>query len=151
VAEAPFVPPEFVAPLALETEQFRLEPLGPQHNEPDYAAWSSSVEHIRNTPGWEKSSWPDDRDLTKNLADLEEHAADFANRTGFTYTVLDPATGDVVGCVYIYPDKSGEHSAKVLSWVRVGRAELDAPLWQAVSDWLADDWPFETVAYAERA
>jgi hypothetical protein len=150
LAEKPFVPPEFVVPLALATGQFELEPLGPQHNEPDYEAWSSSVEHIRNTPGWEKSSWPDDRDLAKNLDDLQGHADDFANRTGFTYTVLDPATGDVIGCVYIYPDKTGEHDAKVLSWVRASRAELDVPLWRAVTDWLDADWPFERPAYAER-
>ncbi len=150
MSETPFVPPEFVAPLAFETEQFRLEPLGPQHNEPDYAAWSSSLEHIRATPGWEKSSWPDDRDLAKNLRDLQGHADDFENRTGFTYTVLDPATGDVIGCVYIYPDKTGEHDAKVLSWVRASRSELDAPLWRAVGDWLEDEWPFERPVYAER-
>jgi RimJ/RimL family protein N-acetyltransferase len=147
----PFVPSGFVAPSALVTEQFRLEPLGPQHNESDYEAWSSSVEHIHATPGWETSNWPDDRDVAKNLEDLQRHADDFERRTGFTYTVLDPATGDVIGCVYIYPDESGEHEAKVLSWVRASRAELDAPLWQAVSDWLTHQWPFEGVAYAERA
>jgi hypothetical protein len=150
VASKPFVPAEFVVPSALETEQFRLEPLGPRHNEPDYDAWSSSVEHIRQTPGWAESSWPDDRSLAKNLEDLQGHADDFERRKGFTYTVLDPATGDVIGCVYIYPEKSGEHDAKVLSWVRASRAELDTPLWQAVRDWLAADWPFESVAYAER-
>jgi RimJ/RimL family protein N-acetyltransferase len=151
LTETPFAPSGFVAPLALATEQFRLEPLGPQHNEPDYEAWSSSLEHIRQTPGWEKSSWPDDRDLEANLRDLQRHADDFENRTGFTYTVLDPATGDVIGCVYIYPDKSGEHDAKVLSWVRASRAELDEPLWRTVSDWLEADWPFESVSYAERS
>jgi RimJ/RimL family protein N-acetyltransferase len=149
--ERPFVPSDFVAPSGLATEQLRLEPLGPQHNEPDYEAWSSSVEHIHNTPGWETSNWPDDRDLAKNLEDLQRHADDFENRTGFTYTVLDPATGDVIGCVYIYPDKSEEHDAKVLSWVRASRAELDAPLWRAVSDWLDAEWPFERVSYAERS
>jgi hypothetical protein len=24
-------------------------------------------------------------------------------------------------------------------------------LWRAVTDWLADEWPFDRVAYAERA
>jgi hypothetical protein len=72
------------------------------------------------------------------------------NRAGFTYTVLDPATGGVVGCVYIYPDKDEEHDARVLSWVRASRPELDAELWRAVSEWLQSDWPFERVAYAER-
>jgi hypothetical protein len=150
VADASFVPSGFVVPLALVTEQFRLEPLGPEHNEFDYEAWSSSVEHIRMTPGWETSSWPDDRSAADNLHDLQRHADDFENRTGFTYTVLDPPTGDVIGCVYIYPDRSEQHDARVRSWVRASRAELDVPLWRAVADWLADDWPFERVAYAER-
>jgi hypothetical protein len=146
-----FVPSGFVVPLAHATEQFRLEPLGPQHNESDYEAWSSSVDHIHQTPGWERSTWPDDRNLEDNLRDLQRHANDFENRTGFTYTVLDPATDDVIGCVYIYPDKDEQHDAKVLSWVRVTRAELDGELWRAVTAWLADGWPFERVAYAERA
>jgi RimJ/RimL family protein N-acetyltransferase len=151
VVEAPFVPSGFVVPLALATEHFRLEPLGPQHNEPDYDAWSSSVEHIHTTPGWETSSWPDDRSLEDNLRDLQRHADDFENRTGFTYTVLEPATGEVIGCVYIYPDKREEHDAGVQSWVRASRAELDVQLWRAVTDWLAHEWPFERVAYADRA
>jgi hypothetical protein len=146
----PFVPSGFAAPHALATEQFRLEPLGPQHNDSDYEAWSSSVEHIHQTPGWETSPWPDGRTLADNLRDLQRHAADFENSAGFTYTVLDPTNGVVIGCVYIYPDKSEEHDARVLSWVRASRPELDAPLWRAVRDWLADEWPFERAAYAER-
>ncbi len=147
--ERSFVPAGFVAPRALTTEQFRLEPLGPQHNDPDYEAWSSSVEHIHATPGWETSSWPDDRSLADNLRDLQRHADDFENRVGFTYTVLDPATGEVIGCVYIYPDKSEQH-ARIQSWVRASRPDLDVQLWRAVIDWLADEWPFERVVYAER-
>jgi len=144
-----FVPADFVVPLRLETPQFRLEPLGPEHNDADYRAWSSSMEHIHATPGWEESSWPRDMTLEENRADLQRHADDFEKRSGFTYTVLDPG-GDVVGCVYIYPVSDGSHEARVLSWVRASRAELDGPLWQAVSDWLAAEWPFEKVEYAVR-
>jgi RimJ/RimL family protein N-acetyltransferase len=151
VVEGSFVPSGFIVPLALTTEQFRLEPLGPQYNDSDYEAWSSSVEHIRMTPGWETGSWPDDRSVADNLRDLQRHADDFKNRRGFTYTVLDPATGGVIGCVYIYPDDSEEHDAHVRSWVRASRPELDVPLWRAVTDWLADEWLFERVAYAQRA
>jgi hypothetical protein len=151
VVEQPFVPSRFIVPLALTTEQFSLEPLGPQHNDSDYQAWSSSLEHIHNTPGWETSSWPDGRSLVDNLRDLQAHADDFENRAGFTYSVLDAATDEVIGCVYIYPDDSVQHDARVLSWVRASRPELDVQLWRAVTDWLADEWPFERVAYAERA
>ncbi|HEY8631122.1 MAG TPA: hypothetical protein VIL73_11380 [Gaiellaceae bacterium] len=144
-----FVQVDFVVPLRLETPQFRLEPLGPEHNDADYRAWSSSMEHIHATPGWEESSWPRDMTLEENRADLQRHADDFENRSGFTYTVLDP-DGDVVGCVYIYPASAAPQDARVLSWVRASRADLDAPLWQAVSDWLAAEWPFENVDYAPR-
>ena len=146
----PFVPDDFQPPLSLPADGFLLEPLGPQHNEDDYDAWSSSIEHIRATPGYADGRWPRPMTLDENRADLERHARDFAARSGFTYTVLDPSDRGVIGCVYIYPDKSGGHDAKVLSWVRASRAELDAPLWRAVSDWLEDAWPFERVAYAER-
>jgi hypothetical protein len=151
VTQRPFVPSGFAVPLALGTEQFRLEPLGPQHNDLDYEAWTSSVEHIHATPGWETSSWPDDLSLDDNLRDLQAHADDFEKRVGFTYTVLVPETDAVLGCVYIYPDASGQHDARVRSWVRASRPELDAELWRAVSAWLADEWPFARVAYAERA
>ena len=148
---AAFVPPGFVAPSSLETPLFRLEPLGPQHNEADYAAWTSSIEHIRRTPGFPDGNWPDARPIADNLRDLRRHADDFANRRGFTYTVLDPGTGDVIGCVYIYPARDEPRRASVQSWVRASRAELDVPLWRAVSAWLAAEWPFEAVSYAERA
>jgi hypothetical protein len=145
-----FVPPDFVAPLSLKAPLFRLEPLGPQHNDADYAAWTSSIEHIRQTPGYPDGNWPDRRTIDDNLRDLRRHADDFEERRGFTYTVLDPDTADVVGCVYVYPDADGPRRATVKSWVRVSRAELDIPLWRAVSDWLAAAWPFEAVDYETR-
>ena len=149
-AAAPFVPDDFVVPLRLETDEFALEPLGPEHNERDYAAWTSSFEQIRATPGWEQSSWPREMSPAENRADLERHASDFRKRTGFTYTVLDRGTGDVVGCVYIYPLADSEHDARVLSWVRTSHAHLDEPLWRAVSDWVEAEWPFASVEYAPR-
>jgi hypothetical protein len=145
-----FVPAGFDVPLRLEGPGFVLEPLGPEHNERDYAAWSSSKEHIHATPGWEESSWPREMTLEENRGDLERHANDFRNRGGFTYTVLDPDSRDVIGCVYIYPLPDGEHDARVLSWVRADRAELDVPLWRSVTAWVEEAWPFERVDYAPR-
>ena len=144
-----FVPDDFDVPRELVTDEFRLEPLGPQHNEGDYAAWTSSMEHIAATPGFADWGWPHPMPPEKNLADLRRHAEDFANRTGFTYTVLASDDGRVVGCVYIYPaDSAGV--ASVRSWVRADRADLDVPLHDAVAFWLNDAWPFEAVSYAPR-
>src|ERR1051325_4149974 len=119
-----FVPADFDVPLRLETPDFVLEPLGPEHNERDYAAWSSSKEHIQATPGWQESkSWPREMTLDENRADLERHANDFGNRSGFTYTVLGPESRDVIGCLYIYPLPDSDYDGRVLSWVRADRAE----------------------------
>jgi hypothetical protein len=40
-----FVPVDFDAPTVLASNQFHLEPLGPEHNQADHAAWMSSIEH----------------------------------------------------------------------------------------------------------
>jgi RimJ/RimL family protein N-acetyltransferase len=148
---AEFVPPDFEVPLGLETSEFVLEPLGPEHNEHDYDAWTSSMEHIAQTPGFPWGRWPREMTRDENLADLRRHADDFRNRKGFTYTVLDPASRDVIGCVYIYPLPDSDHDARTLSWVRESHAHLDTPLWHAVSEWLESDWPFATFEYAPRA
>jgi hypothetical protein len=143
-----FVPDDFQPPSGLASDDFVLEPLGPEHNEDDHEAWSSSMAHIRATPGFTDGGWPREMTLDENRADLERHARDFAARSGFTYTVLDPADRRVIGCVYIYPDKSGADDAAVSSWVRATHAGDDAALRALVSRWLAEAWPFARVSYA---
>jgi len=149
MSDAPFVPAGFVPPAPLSGDAFVLEPLGSEHNERDYAAWTSSMDHIQATPGFADGGWPHEMTSDENLGDLERHARDFANRTGFTYTVRDPADRDVIGCVYVYP-LADEPGAKVRSWVRADHASLDVPLAAAVAAWLARDWPFPRVAYLGR-
>ena len=127
--------------------------LGPEHNAADHAAWSASIDHIRATPGFHGRDWPPvyGMSLEENLADLERHARDFAERVRFTYTVLAPDGDDVLGCVYIYPSRDERHDADVRSWVRADVAELDSELHAIVSGWLAEAWPFAAVDYADRA
>jgi hypothetical protein len=153
-----FVPVDFAVPEGLTAEEFRLEPLGPGHNAADYAAWTASIAHIQATPGFAGKAWPHEMSLAENLRDLERHAQDFAERRGFTYTVLSTGTGEVTGCVYIYPPRSdsegsvsaGDHDAAVSSWVRADRAELDPVLYHTVRAWLERDWPFRSIQYAPR-
>ena len=94
-------------------------------------------------------SWLHQMLLSDNLRNPERHAQDFAERRGFTYTVLAAGPGEVIGCVYIYPRKD-EPGARVRSWVLADRAELDAPVYEAVSSWLRTAWPFTSVTYAPR-
>ncbi len=152
-----FVPVDFAVPDGLAAGEFRLEPLGPQHNAADYAAWTASTDHIQATPGFAGWGWPHEMSQADNLRDLQRHAQDFAERRGFTYTVLSAGTGEVIGCVYIYPPRAdgtggtgaGRH-AVVRSWVRADRAALDPVLYRVVLEWLERDWPFHTIDYAPR-
>ena len=68
--------------------------------------------------------------------------------------MLSTATGEVIGCVYIYPptgENQGRRGAVVRSWVRADQAALDPVLYHAVRAWLERDWPFDSVEYAPRA
>jgi hypothetical protein len=139
-------------------------------SQPANSAWSRSgrsttprtmppgppVDHIRGTPGFAGWGWPHEMSQADNLRDLQRHAQDFAGRRGFTYTVLSAGTGDVIGCVYIYPHRgdgpggteAGRH-AVVRSWVRADRAALDPVLYHVVLAWLERDWwPFHSIEYA---
>jgi hypothetical protein len=161
VSDAAFVPADFVPPRELVTPRFRLVPLAVEHNASDHAAWTSSIPHVAATSGFAGQDWPPARgmSLEENREDLAGHARDFAERTGFTYTVLAPGTDEVIGCVYIYPVhgdrqdavRGGEgRAAQVLSWVRADHADLDAELAGAVTGWLSERWPFAHVEYAPR-
>ena len=144
-----FVPADFAVPSEVTFGDLRLVPLGPEHNAADYAAWTSSIDHIRATPGFPDGSWPRPMSSADNRRDLERHAEDFRKRRGFTYTVLD-AGGVVIGCLYIYPSKDAQVDARVQSWVRVDDRDRDRPLYEAVAAWLRNDWPFAVVDYDER-
>ena len=150
-APTAFVPDGFVPPSPPRSPAFRLVPLGPEHNESDHAAWSSSIDHIRATPGFERWTWPRPMSLEDNHRDLVRHAGDFAAGRGFTYTVLAPDDDTVIGCLYIYPSKDPAFDADVHSWVRAADAPLDRVLHDVVAGWLAREWPFSRVDYAARA
>ena len=149
--EDSFVPLSFEVPDAYAWSEFHLEPLGEKHNDRDHAAWMSSIDHIRSTPGFdeqEEPDWPVAMTLEANLEDLVRHAKDFEERRAFTYSILDG--DDVIGCIYIYPGRRPGHDAVVSSWVRESRDELDAAVWEALSTWIDEEWPFSNPHYAPR-
>jgi len=117
------------APEGLSTEQFVLEPLGPHHNGADHAAWISSIEHIRATPGftpehWGGDAWPYPMSLGDNLADLQQHA--------------DELTAD-------------DDAARCRMWVRADRAHLDGELAAGVRAWLTGPaWNLTSVRFPGR-
>lgn len=146
-------PADVPAPLA--TDRFVLAPLRPEHNERDHVAWMSSIGHIHATPGfgpgdWGSDAWPMPLTLEQNLGDLEMHWGEFERGEAYAYTVLDPITDDVIGCLYVDPDTLGTADTMVRSWVRASHAHLDDELFVAVDRWLVEQWPFGSIRWPGR-
>ena len=139
----PLIPLDCPVPEPPDHPRFGFAVLGPEHNAADLEAWSSSIAHIRATPGFGGDGWPQRAySLEENLADLQEHRDHHQRHLDFAWTVLDrERPGTVLGCVYLYPDPSGAADAKARSWVRVDRADMDRVLRAHLRPWFATAWP----------
>lgn len=118
----------------------------------DYDAVMSSLDHLQrqNVFGgtWPKSTLT----LEQDLIDLGWHQKEFQIRRSFTYTVMSLDESQCLGCVYIVPSKTPEVDADVYLWVRQSEYEkgLEPILFETLKSWIADAWPFTTVAYPRR-
>ena len=95
-ANPSFVPADFEPPTEFTVGSFRLEPLGPQHNERDYAAWMSSIDHIRRSPGFPDGSWPhemspEEKEEVEDLLEFSDDTAGGLMNTSFL-TLPEDAT-----------------------------------------------------------
>lgn len=145
------VPANFVLPAPIATSRFRLALLGPEHNESDYAAWTASMGFIRGLPGWARSTWPTPMTLEENLNDCRSHLSRSHAGSDFAYTVLRPDRAEVIGCVYFKPPTPArEDAVGIHSWVTAEHRHLDKPIYDAVTVWLAQKWPWSIVNYAPR-
>jgi hypothetical protein len=138
------VPEDFDVPAGLEHERFRLRMLTVDDVVKDFDAICERVDHDgRPQPPFVET-------IRENVVDLGWHQKEFELRRSFAYTVVAPDESEVLGCVYV--DPSDSHDARVRLWVRRSAydAGLDPLLEQAVREWLATNWPFPRVTFAER-
>ena len=150
--EKPFVSDDFAVPLGVETPDFILRKLTTAVNHLDYEAVMSSKESLRRIFSAD-DEWPHDgMTLEENYQDLLGHEEDFAQRRGFTYTVLSPAEDSCWGCVYIYRWQGEQYDAQVYYWVRnlVKPMGLEEKLGNFLHQWLAETWPFRAPAFPGR-
>ncbi len=153
-----FTDPALTVPQELHAGGFTLRPLTVDDARAD---WEAVMETAAELRGWEQTGWPaDDFTVEENRDDLrgleERHAAHRA----FTFTVLDAATLECVGCVYLFPtsarflqsatltptgdDDWDDTDVVVYYWVRAARATdgSDRLLLAVLRRWLRDDWGF---------
>ena len=146
-------------PDGLVTEEFLIRPLLATDVALDYAAVMESKEFLRK---WDQSSWPaDDFMLADNLEDLRRHEREHINRESFTFTVMNAAETECLGCIYIFPltarwlakakttplgDTDWEdYEAAILFWIRQSRlAEaMDRRLLNILRPWFEQEWTFD--------
>jgi len=157
-----FYPDNARVPDELRTGEFLVRPLRATDVELDYDAVVSSRAGLFLHSG---GSWPREGfTLEENLADLEEHEQEHHDRIAFTYTVMNPAETECLGCLYLNPPErmlrrtggSAEqlndvtpHEAWVTFWVRQSRLanNLDQRLLQALIPWFQTEWAFSRVAF----
>lgn len=150
---AGFVAADFEIPVLVETEGFKIVPLGPDLVDVDYAAYMSSITHLQETftrsTGWPREGITDD----EAMKDMETEEARFEARSSFAYAVLTPDGSRERGCIYVYPSEVEGYDAVVTMWVT--KAEYDAgfdeEFYAWATDWIAKDWPFQKVAYPGRS
>lgn len=152
---APFIPADFAPPELVETENFKLVPLGPDLVDLDFEAYMSSIEHLQET-FTRSTRWPRaDISSEDAMQDMLNEQARFNNRESFAYAVLSKDGAREMGCVYVRPiSKEGYgYEAEVRLWVT--KADFDAgfdeELYEWTQEWLKESWPFEDVAYPGRA
>ena len=147
----PFVPSDFNVPEKLETEKFLFRTLTVNDVVKDYDAVMTSVARLKKVFG-RNTDWPTGLTFEQDLIDLGWHQREFQRRTSFAYTVMNPTESQCLGCVYINPTRKQGYDAVVYLWVRDSEFEkgLDPILFDAVKEWLANDWPLQKVAYPGR-
>ena len=157
-----FYPPDKDVPDCLETKDFVLMPLTPDHVRIDYEAVMSSQEMLHL---WSGSPWPREGfTLAENLADLQWHNQEHQERVAFTYTVLDPVQETCLGCVYIRPltdlvdanpgklDAVEDNEAIARFWVRTSLLDgkLNTHLLKTLSSWFDKSWYFSRLYFHTR-
>ena len=147
---------DFQVPDVLKSGDFLLRPIRASDAELDFEAVMESREFLRI---WEQSSWPeDDFTVEANRLDLENLERRHAERESFTYTVMNTAQTQCLGCVYMFPTDApmfiraqissvgeadwSEHDAAVYLWIRKSRLadELDRRLLATLEPWFRNDW-----------
>ena len=132
-------------PTELRTAEFALRPIVIDDAALDHAAVMETREDLRL---WEQSTWPaDDFTVEANRDDLAEAERRHAERRALTFTVLDPAGVECLGC----DDVSWlAVDAVVMFWARKSRREagLDERLFTAVREWFDREWEFTRTVYA---
>lgn len=155
--------PTQVAPDGLVTGEFVLRPITADDAPADYAAVMETRHELRL---WQQSSWPaDDFTVEGNREDLAGMEQRHRERKAFSYSVVDPAGTECLGCVYLFPIDAtflakssvtpvgdaawADVEAVAYFWARRLRMAtgMDGRLLAALRTWLREAWRLDRVVF----
>ncbi|MEO1703819.1 MAG: hypothetical protein AAFR50_00550 [Pseudomonadota bacterium] len=115
-----------------------MTPLSPAQTQEDYEVVMEACSLLSPGPG----EWPDGLTFEDNAIDLAWHEREFTEKRSFSWILRD-ATGEYLGCFYIYPAIGARGAAKVNLWVRKrdDREALARTLKEDLTTWMAAALP----------
>jgi len=146
-----WLPDDFDPPATVETDKFNLRILGPADLAKDFDAYMSSIDHLQGAFGPDES-WPEGVTIEDALIDVCWCNLEFKMRSSCSYGVHAVDGSEELGSLYVFPCSKQGYDAQLSCWVRVSAAArgFDDELFQWGKRWVAEAWPFKTVAYPGR-
>lgn len=148
--QAQLVPASFEVPREYRTKSYKLVPLGPEVAKLDYAAYMSSIEHIRSRMG---GNWPKpELTMDDQAKDMAGEEAQWKERKSFPYAVLTLDGSKELGCFYLRPSNKQGYDVVATMWTTKEAFDqgLEEQLYKDMKQWLASAWPFQKVAWVGR-
>lgn len=152
------IPLSFEIPL-FKSATFELGPISATDIDADYHLVLKNKDFIERTAG---TTFPNNFTKTEDLIDLSWHQREFEFRGSFAYKIIEKASGQYVGCLYIYG------SDKTFVYKRLPKDFLpfDAVVnwWFAETyfnslcdifsleayEWITQEWPFRQVYFTNK-
>lgn len=144
---ATLVDANFVVPLHYTFGNVRLIKVDPEYAERDHLALMQAKKQIRQDLG---TAWPEDNlTLAANTASLIRDLQAFNQRTNFTYHLIERATDQVIGCVYISQPGASQYQAALYYWLIPAyyNSTEHPAIRQGLQQWLKTAWPFQAVDF----
>ena len=145
VATRPLVDSSFVVPERYAFDNVVVVKVDPAYAEADYVALMLARTQIRQDLG---TTWPEESlTLAENKASLVNDLQAFQQRTNFTYHLLDNATGQVIGCLYLSQGGAEQYQATMYFWLIPAYYQSKAyqPIRQGLQQWINTAWPLQAV------
>ena len=148
---------QWTVPGETESNNLTIRPIRESDKARFFHAYMTSQKWLYKKLGW---SWPSEKStLEQNSTMVNYHLEQAAEKTAFTYVVIDKSDSSIVGAVYMVPvalerqEQSGisrsAYNAEVSWWLLESAVDnnLHNDLFSLLTRWLGESWPWRQVMF----